>query len=76
MMGAIDDLVTPGRILQKFDISRAELHRRCQEHPIVTPGGFSFWRPDEERYLISLSRWERHFAQHPPRKRRCETKKS
>ncbi|OKO73037.1 hypothetical protein [Bradyrhizobium sp. NAS96.2] len=71
----LDDLVRPGTILQKFAISRAELHRRCRDHPIGTPGGFSLWRSGKKSYLISLSRFERHFAEHPPLKRRPETKK-
>ena len=71
----LNDLVRPMMILQAYDISRAELHRRCVEHPIGTPGGFSLRRDGESSHLISLSRWDRHFAQNPPRKRRSETKK-
>jgi hypothetical protein len=71
----LNDLVRPMMILQAYDISRAELHRRCVEHPIGTPGGFSLRRDGESSHLISLSRWDRHFAQNPPRRRRSETKK-
>lgn len=71
----LDDLVRPMMILRDYDISRAELFRRCVEHPVGTPGGFSLRRDGEGSHLISLSRFDRHFRQYPPRKRRSETVK-
>ena len=71
----LDDLVRPMTILRDYDLSRAELYRRCVDHPIGTPGGFSLRHAGETTYLISRSRFDRHFAQHPPRKRRNETEK-
>ncbi|MGY0573264.1 hypothetical protein ACTGJ9_020980 [Bradyrhizobium sp. RDM12] len=71
----LDDLVRPMMILRDYDISRAELFRRCVEHPVGTPGGFSLRRDGEGSHLISLSRFDRHFRQYPPRKRRSETEK-
>lgn len=69
-----DDLVRPMTILKDYDLSRAELYRRCVEHPIGTPGGFSLRHAGENTYLISRSRFHLHYQQHPP-KRRFETKK-
>ena len=71
----LNDLVRPMMILQDYDISRAELFRRCIQHPTGTPGGFSLRRDGENTHLISVSRFDRHYRQHPPRKRRSETKK-
>lgn len=71
----LNDLVRPMMILRDYDISRAELFRRCVEHPVGTPGGFSLRRDGEGSHLISLSRFDRHFRQHPLRKRRLETEK-
>ncbi|WFT95063.1 hypothetical protein QA633_43620 [Bradyrhizobium barranii] len=71
----LDDLVRPMMILRDYVISRAELFRRCVEHPVGTPGGFSLRRDGEGSHLISLSRFDRHFRQYPPRKRRSETEK-
>jgi hypothetical protein len=70
----LNDLVRPMTILKDYDLSRAELYRRCVEHPIGTPGGFSLRRAGENTHLISRSRFDRHYRQHPPR-RRNETKK-
>lgn len=71
----LDDLVRPMMIIRDYDISRAELFRRCVDHPVGTPGGFSLRRDGEGSHLISLSRFDRHFRQYPPRGRRFETGK-
>lgn len=66
-----DDLVRPNTIVHKFGVSRQHLHRLCKQQPINGRDGFAFWSGN--RFLISLSRFERYLRQHPLR--RNETKK-
>ncbi|MET4233378.1 hypothetical protein ABIA85_006671 [Bradyrhizobium sp. LA6.10] len=67
---APDDWVRPMRIVKDFEISRAHLHRLCALHPISGSAGFAL--RSGNRFLISLSRFERFAKLHPLRRR--ETK--
>lgn len=68
------DLVRPMQIMKNFDVSRSHLHRLCKAHRMSGDGstGFAFWNGN--RFLISLSRFERHVKVHPLRQQ--GTKKS
>lgn len=72
---SIADLITPGRAVHLTGVARPTLYRLCKDHPIGSPEGFSLWRVDEQRFLISQSRLERFLKSRPLRMRRNETKK-
>ncbi|MCK1424601.1 hypothetical protein IVA96_15690 [Bradyrhizobium sp. 159] len=72
---SIADLITPGRAVHLTGVARPTLYRLCKDHPIGSPEGFSLWRVDEQRFLISQSRLERFLQSRPLRMRRNETKK-
>lgn len=74
--GDISDLVTPGRAVHLTGVTRPTLYRLCVDHQIgMTADGFSLWREDEQRFLISRSRLERFLRNRPLRVRHAETKK-
>jgi hypothetical protein len=62
----LGDWIRPGRIVKDFGLSRAHLHRLCIQHPISEPTGFAL--RSGNRFLISLSRFERYVRLHPLRR--------
>jgi hypothetical protein len=71
----VTDLITPGHAVHLTGVARPTLYRLCKDHPIGSPGGFSLWREDEQRFLISRSRLESLLRRRPLRVRRIKTKK-
>jgi hypothetical protein len=71
-----NDLILPGAAVHLSGLSRAQVHRLCRRYPIGEPSGFAVWMAEEDRWLLSKSRFELFLKLRPRRKRDAMRRKT